>query len=81
MKLSGIALFLALAPQYLAAVELELAESAASSFSEEQRRAIHELAAAIEADVRAVLPSLPSRANAADHPVSRIPSFGSTRWS
>jgi hypothetical protein len=60
MKTSAIALLFALAPLKLAAVELELADSAASSLPEAERRAIHDLASTIEADVRAVLPSVPN---------------------
>jgi hypothetical protein len=59
MKTSAIAL-LALAPLNLAAVELELAESAASRISDAQGDAIQKFAAAIEADVRRVLPSVPT---------------------
>jgi hypothetical protein len=59
MKPGGIALLMTLAMQDLAAVELELAESARSSVSDAQRRTIQELATSIEDDVRAVLPGLP----------------------
>jgi hypothetical protein len=59
MKRGGIALLVALVTQSLAAVELEFAESVRPSISDAQRRAIHEMAASIEDDVRAVLPGLP----------------------
>src|SRR6185503_10332726 len=60
MKLSRIALFLALVTQSAAAVELEVAESVGSSISDAQRLAIQEMAASIEDDVRTALPSLPT---------------------
>jgi hypothetical protein len=59
MKLSGIALLVTFAMQDLAALELELAESARSSITDAQHRTIRDLATSIEGDVRAVLPGLP----------------------
>ena len=58
-RIVGIALLMALTLQNLAAVELELAESARPTISETQLSAIQELADSIEDDVRAVLPALP----------------------
>ena len=80
MKAGGIALVLAFVARDVAAVELELAESARSSISDAQRRTLQEMAASIENDVRAVLPGLPMsvvvEVRAEQQPYSRTGAIG-----
>ena len=80
MKLSRVALSLTLVTQGLAAVEVEFAEPVRPSISDAQRRVIHEMAVAIEDDVRAVLPGLPMgivvEVRAEEQPYSRTGASG-----